>query len=122
MPYLDGLDLIRKIRESVPDCQVVIITGHGEFAYAKAAIQLGVADFILKPIDITALCRTLNHIKKELDSSSHKKNEVEKMRIQLQRADAYRLPAANQALYCRPYSQSSSSWNSFPSICRKPPP
>lgn len=88
MPYLDGLDLIRKIRESVPDCQVVIITGHGEFAYAKAAIQLGVADFILKPIDITALCRTLNHIKKELDSSSHKKNEVEKMRIQLQRADA----------------------------------
>lgn len=91
MPYLDGLDLIRKIRESVPDCQVVIITGHGEFAYAKAAIQLGVADFILKPIDITALCRTLNHIKKELDSSSHKKNEVEKMRIQLQRADAYRL-------------------------------
>lgn len=41
MPYLDGLDLIGKIREVHPDCRVVIITGHGEFSYAKTAIQLG---------------------------------------------------------------------------------
>lgn len=91
MPYLDGLDLIGKIREVHPDCRVVIITGHGEFSYAKTAIQLGVSDFVLKPIDITALCRTLSRLKKDLDSSCHQKNEVEKMRIQLQRADAYRL-------------------------------
>ena len=56
MPYLDGLELIGKIREIHPECRVVIITGHGEFSYAQSAIHLGVSEFILKPIDVASLC------------------------------------------------------------------
>lgn len=91
MPYMDGLELIEKIREVHPACRVVIITGHGEFTYAQSAIQLGVSDFILKPVDITGLCRTLGKLKRELDSRQHQQNEVEEMRMQLQRADEFRL-------------------------------
>lgn len=91
MPHLDGLELIGKIREAQPECRVIIITGHGEFTYAQSAIQLGVSDFVLKPIDIQNLCRTLSRIKKDLDGVIHQKNEVEDMRIRLQRADEYRL-------------------------------
>lgn len=76
MPYLDGLDLIGKIREDHPSCRVVIITGHGEFTYAQSAIQLGVSDFVLKPIDVTSLCRTLGKLTQELDSEKHQQNEV----------------------------------------------
>lgn len=91
MPYLDGLELIGKIREVHPSCRVVIISGHGEFSYAQAAIQLGVSDFILKPIDVTGLCRTLGKLTRELDSERHQQNEVEQMRVRLQRADEVRL-------------------------------
>ncbi len=91
MPYLDGLELIGKIREAHPDCRVVIITGHGEFTYAQSAIQLGVSDFILKPIDVTNLCRTLRRLKETLDHDRHQQNEVEEMRMQLQRVDEFRL-------------------------------
>lgn len=91
MPYLDGLELIRKIREEHPVCRVVIITGHGEFSYAQSAIQLGVSNFVLKPIDVTGLCRTLGKLTHELDSERHQKNEVEEMRAQLQSANESRL-------------------------------
>ncbi len=90
MPYMDGLELIGKIREAYPACRVVIITGRGEFSYAQSAIQFGVSDFILKPIDITGLCRTLRKLKQELDSERHQQSEVEEMRLQLQQADEVR--------------------------------
>lgn len=91
MPYLNGLELIAKIREAYAECRIVIITGHGEFSYAQKAIQLGVSDFALKPIDIPALCRTLTKIVKELDNVNSRKNEVEELRVRLQRADEYQL-------------------------------
>lgn len=91
MPHLDGLELIGKIRETHPDCRVVIITGHGEFTYAQSAIQLGVSDFVLKPIDVMNLCRTLRRLQRDLDRDRNQQSEVEEMRIQLQRADEFRL-------------------------------
>lgn len=36
MPFMDGLELIQKIKERFPDCRIVIITGHGEFEYPHA--------------------------------------------------------------------------------------
>ena len=50
MPYLDGLELIGKIREVHPSCHVVIISGHGEFTYAQSAIQLGKTRRRYKPV------------------------------------------------------------------------
>lgn len=61
MPYMDGLELIAKIREIQPECRIVILTGYGEFEYAQTAIRFGVSDFLLKPIDISDLCRILRH-------------------------------------------------------------
>ena len=51
MPGMDGLDMIRKVRETDPECRFVVISGYRDFAYAQAAVKLGVSDYILKPID-----------------------------------------------------------------------
>lgn len=91
MPYVDGLELISKIREVHPACRVVILTGHGEFSYAQAAIQLGVSDFLLKPIDVPGLCRILGKLARELDGERNQRDEVEAMRMKLQKADEFRL-------------------------------
>lgn len=70
MPFLDGLELVRKAREFLPNCRFIIITGYEEFDYAYSAIQLGVSDYVLKPVDMALLCRTLVKIKRTLDSQS----------------------------------------------------
>ena len=48
MPIMNGLALIRHLREQLPKCKIVIITGHDEFNYAYEAIKLEVDDYILK--------------------------------------------------------------------------
>lgn len=59
MPVKSGLDMIADVREDVPDCRFVIITGYDEFQYASQAIKLGVFDYLLKPIDNEELMRTV---------------------------------------------------------------
>ena len=59
MPEMDGLTLLRKIREQEEQVRFIILTGYDEFAYAKEAIRLEVEDYILKPIDEEELERQL---------------------------------------------------------------
>lgn len=91
MSHMNGLELIENIRKIHSCCRVIIITGHGEFKYAQAAIQLGVSDFILKPIDVADLCRVLRRLTQTLDGERNKQFEVEAMKEQLQQADSFQL-------------------------------
>lgn len=49
MPFLSGLELIRKIQEMNFPIKTVIISGYDDFNYAKQALTLGVTDYLLKP-------------------------------------------------------------------------
>ncbi|HYS07100.1 MAG TPA: sigma-54 dependent transcriptional regulator [Myxococcales bacterium] len=51
MPKLDGLALVRALREEQPDTPVVIITGKGSIDAAVEAVREGVFDFVEKPLD-----------------------------------------------------------------------
>ena len=50
MPKISGLDLCRHIFEKKYPTKVMILSGYGEFEYAKQAIQYGVSEYLLKPI------------------------------------------------------------------------
>ena len=50
MPKISGLDLCRHIFEKKYLTKVMILSGYGEFEYAKQAIQYGVSEYLLKPI------------------------------------------------------------------------
>jgi len=50
MPVMDGLELVRRLREDRHDCDIIMLSGYGDFEYTRAAIQYGVKDYILKPI------------------------------------------------------------------------
>jgi two-component system, response regulator YesN len=69
MPVLGGLELIKRIRETNPDMRVVIVSGYKEFDYAKEAIELGVDEYLLKPLDLSTLRDTLGRIRIRLESS-----------------------------------------------------
>ena len=68
MREMDGLTLVAKAKEMYPDLPVVIISGYGEFEYAKEAIRIGVCDYLLKPIRRTELAASLDKIKRSLDA------------------------------------------------------
>ena len=51
MPFMDGLELLEQINQLYPDMVKIIISGYGEFSYAKKAIRYGVEEYILKPVD-----------------------------------------------------------------------
>lgn len=84
MPNMDGLDLIRALREQAPACKILILTGHGEFAYARAALQLGVYDFLLKPVELAALCGVLTRLREELDAQYSRQSELDQLHQQVQ--------------------------------------
>jgi two-component system response regulator YesN len=75
MPIMDGMELARNIRQFLPDCRIIIITGYDDFEYAKEAIDLGVYDFILKPVQKQQLTdvikRTVKSISDEIYSNEH---------------------------------------------------
>lgn len=66
MPILNGIAFIRKLKEELPSCRVVVITGFDKFQYAQEAIRLAVNDYILKPINAQNLQQTLEKISLDL--------------------------------------------------------
>jgi two-component system, LuxR family, response regulator FixJ len=49
MPEMDGLELLRRLRDRKSTCPVIIMTGHADVSMAVEAMKLGAADFIEKP-------------------------------------------------------------------------
>ena len=67
MPLMDGLALIAEAQKRYPGIRYVITSAYSDFAYAKKAIQLGVEDYILKPIDEQELEKLLTRLVHEID-------------------------------------------------------
>jgi two-component system nitrogen regulation response regulator NtrX len=61
MPGIDGMEVLDKIRNSLIDAQVIMITGHGSVDTAVEAIKKGAYDFIEKPLDLNRLLITLRN-------------------------------------------------------------
>ena len=55
MPGMDGIELVRRIRERDPEVPVIIITAYSTLDDAIEALRLGAADFIKKPFDMEEL-------------------------------------------------------------------
>lgn len=49
MPKMDGLEMVRRLREAGNSVYVIILTAYDSFAYAQSALRLGAVDFLLKP-------------------------------------------------------------------------
>lgn len=62
MPGIDGLKLIAQVKSELPDTIFVILTGYNEFDYARQAIQLGVTEYLLKPVTQLAMNEMLDKV------------------------------------------------------------
>ncbi len=66
MPGIDGIELSRKIMELDSAVKIIVLSGHSEFSYAQSAIKIGVADYMLKPINIQELLEKVSYCKQEV--------------------------------------------------------
>ncbi len=62
MPFMDGLELSRLVRQELPDIKILIVSGCAEFEYAREAIQIGVEDYLLKPVSSAELLKVLRGV------------------------------------------------------------
>ena len=60
MPEMDGIELLRHIRDSEPGTQVIVISGHGNIETAVTATKLGAFDFIEKPFSLDGLLHVVD--------------------------------------------------------------
>ncbi|QHT59720.1 response regulator [Paenibacillus lycopersici] len=65
MPMMDGLKLIEIVREKYGDVSIVVLSGFSDFEYARTALRYGVREYLLKPVDKSALFDTLNRLRQE---------------------------------------------------------
>lgn len=65
MPELDGLELLRQIKVSLPATRVVLLSGYSEFEYARQALEHGAMNYLLKPVDPTKLLELITIVEEE---------------------------------------------------------
>lgn len=65
MPGINGLELAQKAKEIRPDIRIIILSGYSEFEYAKKAINIGVVDYLLKPIRLAEMEELIARIMEE---------------------------------------------------------
>lgn len=86
MPFMDGLELSRILSEEFPEIHVVILTGHEDFEYAQQSVNLGVKNYILKPVGAETLYKKMSEICKKLNIENEQKQYISNMRRQLKQS------------------------------------
>ena len=72
MPQVDGIGLLKEIKEQEPGVNVIMISGHGNIHTAVTATKLGAFDFIEKPLSLDGLLLTVRRALGELSAASGK--------------------------------------------------
>jgi two-component system response regulator CpxR len=69
MPGIDGIEVLRRVKQNHPKTEVIILTGHGSEREEKLAAQLGAFAYLQKPVDIDKLSETMKKAYKKIKDS-----------------------------------------------------
>ena len=80
MPFMDGLELCRHLRQSLPAAKLVVFSGFDDFEYARKAVGMGVSEYIMKPINAPELMEVLQKLRQQLDQQRSERRDMESLR------------------------------------------
>jgi len=83
MPFMDGLELCRQVTRTMPWVYIIILSGYDDFAYAREAISLGVAEYLLKPVSGEELRAVLERIAARIQEDKRRQASLNAYREQL---------------------------------------
>lgn len=84
MPFMDGLQLCKILRDRMPALKIIILSGHNEFQYAQEAVKLGVTEYLLKPFGVQELHQVLNKVAALLDYERAEREKLERLKNQIE--------------------------------------
>lgn len=84
MPFMDGLQLSKIVRERLPRTKIVILSGHDEFEYAQEAIKLGVTEYLLKPVTVQDLHGVLQRVAFQISQEEQAQANLLQLQSQVQ--------------------------------------
>src|SRR3954452_15731134 len=87
MPGADGIAVLRQVKESDPDCPVIVMTAFGTIENAVEAMRLGAFDFVQKPVDVDHLLLLLRRCRE------YRELRYENILLKDEFRQRYRLPA-----------------------------
>lgn len=108
MPGMDGIAMCRKALEIVPESKILLISAYDKFEYAKRAIQIGVFDYVEKPINYEYLTEKISKAIALMEKESADRQLIEKSRpLILQKffEDLLAYPGTNAAANFHEYTQ-----------------
>lgn len=80
MPEIDGLKMIREVKQQLPRGKIIILTGYRDFEYIQEAIRLGAFDYVLKPSKIEDLTAIVKKAISELQCGCKLEEELTKLK------------------------------------------
>lgn len=88
MPFMNGIELIKKIKIAHPDIIIFVLSGYSDFDYVREALLEGAIDYILKPISQTNLESVLAKAIRIIDGKIQKSFEIQESKEKLQMASS----------------------------------
>jgi len=96
MPGINGIQMIKQLKEILPSMKVIVLSGYADFQYAQQALQYGAEDYLLKPIDNDKVIDVINRVARLLDKEMEERKERELLRKQVHES----LPALKEKFLC----------------------
>jgi len=87
MPFMDGLQLSKLVKKEMPDCKIIILSGYDEFEYAKQAINIGITEYLLKPIASQELLKAVLRVRNIIYEEQLKKENLEISKMELKEVE-----------------------------------
>lgn len=84
MPQMSGLDFAAEAKQLLPESEIVILSGYGDFGFAQSAVKIGVSDYLLKPIKKDDFQQMLDTMHAKLEEKKTQKQQADNMALLLQ--------------------------------------
>lgn len=76
MPFMNGLELIRSIRQMQPESKCIVLCGYQDFEYAREAMKYGAVRYLVKPVEENELKEAIQNIRESYLSASREKERI----------------------------------------------
>ncbi|NLK73882.1 MAG: response regulator [Clostridiales bacterium] len=77
MPFMDGLELSKLLKKEMPQLKIIIISGYSDFGYAQQAIDIGITEYLLKPITSSKLLAAVKNAARVIEKERKEKDIFE---------------------------------------------
>ncbi len=81
MPFMDGLELSKLLKKEMPQLKIIIISGYSDFSYAQQAIDIGITEYLLKPVTSSKLMASVKNAAATIEKERKEKQILEQYQL-----------------------------------------